>query len=180
MPRIRRLTVVAICLIALAGPTLAWTPTAEQETALATRIDSFRAAFEKGDFEAIMAVLPDRLMDVISAQAGVSAEQIKSAMAEMMAQVMAEVELESYSMELDDAQYLTTDSGMQYVLVPTRTRLKVNDMRVEALGYTLALEDEGKLYLLRIDDANQITLLQQAYPDFAGVEFPQGTQTVLE
>ena len=34
---------------------------------------------------------------------------------------------------------------------------------------------EAVLYLLRVNDARQLTIMRQVYPEFAGIEFPGGS-----
>jgi hypothetical protein len=45
---------------------------------------------------------------------------------------------------------------------------------------TLAIEDGGEWYLIRVEDAPQQALLREVYPEFVGVEFPAGTTRQLQ
>ena len=45
---------------------------------------------------------------------------------------------------------------------------------------TLALKDEGVWYMIRIDDQNQINMIRELWPEFAGVDFPLGTMEAAD
>ena len=45
---------------------------------------------------------------------------------------------------------------------------------------TLALQDDGLWYLVRIDSPQQVALLRAAYPEFTGVDFPSGSSTMVD
>jgi len=51
--------------------------------------------------------------------------------------------------------------------------------KVQSTNTTLALQDGGKWYLVRIDDASQKQLLVQAYPEFSNLSVPKGTTKVI-
>ena len=60
-------------------------------------------------------------------------------------------------------------------MIPTRTVVQTpGGTKLQSNTQTLTLEDGGKWYLIRIEDAGQIDLMRSVYPDFKGVTFPKG------
>jgi hypothetical protein len=67
-----------------------------------------------------------------------------------------------------------------WLLIPTWTEMTVEGAgRVRFETRTLALEDDGEWYLVRVEDAPQAAMLREVYPEFAEVEFPAGVVTRL-
>jgi hypothetical protein len=83
-------------------------------------------------------------------------------------------------MSLDSAEFLTTPTGRVYGLIPTQTVVQTpGGTQLQSNNQTLTLEDGGIWYLIRIDDAQQIELMRELYPDFKDVSFPKGTSKVI-
>ena len=163
-----------------AAPALAREVTEEDRGAVEVLIAQVDAAMEDGDMMAAMDVVPPALLDAMAEATGLSTEAMREAMEAALEQAMAEVEIVSSEMRLADAEEAETSEGRPYLLVPTETVMKVADQTLRNESDTLALEDGGAWYLVRIDDVSQIAMVQQVYPDFAGVEFPRGRMSVVE
>ena len=163
-----------------AAPALAREVTPEDREAVADLIEQVDAAMEDGDMMAAMDVVPPALFDAMAEATGLSPEEMREAMDAALEQAMAEVEIVSSEMRLDEAEAAETSSGRPYLLVPTETVMEAGGDTLRNESDTLALEDGGEWYLVRIDDINQIAMVQEVYPDFAGVEFPRGRMSVVE
>jgi len=140
------------------------------------RVADLNRMMAAGDMAGAMDVVPPRLFQTIAARAGVSEAEFRAAMREMIAAQMQSVSLVSYNMDMAAATPIRTpDDARTYLLIPTMTVMEVNGQRVKSTTSTLALEDEGEWYLIRVDDANQVALIRELWPEFAAVEFPVGT-----
>ncbi|MEQ9258561.1 MAG: hypothetical protein RIG84_05640, partial [Roseovarius sp.] len=63
-----------------------------------------------------------------------------------------------------------TSAGRTYALIPTSVELRKGEQpTVTANRETLAFEDAGAWYLVRLDSDDEMDLLYQAYPEFEGI-----------
>ncbi|KEJ88114.1 hypothetical protein [Sulfitobacter donghicola] len=154
---------------------------ADDRAAISTRITNFERAFSKGDTNGIIGVVPPRMIQSIAAKGGISETVLRREMAKSARRATQKVKVLSFGMALDQATFLTTPSGRPYGLIPTQTRIQApSGLTVQSNNSTLTVEDGGEWYLIRVDDAGQIELLREVYPDFQGVSFPKGTSKVIQ
>ena len=97
-----------------------------------------------------------------------------------MKAALAEVKVVSFGMDLAKAEHHELPSGQPYVLIPTETVMDAGDGKSVAKSHTLALLDGGAWYLLRVSEAEQVTIMRQVYPEFAEVEFPASSLEATE
>ena len=83
-------------------------------------------------------------------------------------QMMEGADVEMYEMDVAALRFAETPNGRAYALIPTRTRISVSGTAVENTSATLALEDGGAWYLMRLDAPQQIGIVIRAYPGLAG------------
>ncbi len=173
----KRLFAAAAVVAALATPVLAAEFTAEQREGLAARIESFDAAMKASDMSQVMDVVPPKVLDKIAANLNVTTEQLIEATQQQMDQVMKDVEIVSFGMDLEAAEFLETADGTPYALIPTETVMDMGEAggKLKASSSTLGLFDEETWYLVRVEDAQQVAILKEVYPAFADVEFPTGS-----
>jgi hypothetical protein len=70
---------------------------------------------------------------------------------------------------------MTPDHSRAYLLIPTETLIEWPDgRRIRNRNSTLSLKEDGRWYLVRIEQPQQILMLRETYPEFEGVEFPTG------
>ncbi|MCX7567039.1 hypothetical protein OS189_11870 [Sulfitobacter sp. F26169L] len=171
---IRTMLIAATMFIAAcAAP---YTLPANDRADIAARIASFERAFLRGDTNEIINVVPPRMITAIAAESGVSEKLLRREMAKVTREATSKIKVVSFGMALDQAKFLTTPSGRPYGLIPTQTIVQSPDgTKLQSNNNTLTLEDGGKWYLIRIDDARQIELMRKLYPDFKDVTLPKGT-----
>lgn len=172
-----RLFAATALVAALAAPTFAEEFTAEQLEGLETRIESFDAAMKASDMAQVMGVVPPKVLDKIAATFNVTTEQLIEATQQQMDQVLKDVKIVSFGMDLETAEFLETGDGTPYALIPTETVMDMGEAggKVKATSSTLGLLDEETWYLVRVEDAQQVAILKEVYPAFADVEFPTGS-----
>lgn len=173
----------AILLAALlATPAAGWARevTDADREAVSALVDQVDAAMRQGDLMAATDVVPPRIFSTMAERVGMPEEELMEAMRAAMEEAMAEVEVVSSEMRLEEATEAETSSGRPYLLIPSETVLRVGGEGLRNETMTLALEDEGSWYLVRIDDMQQIQMLREVYPDFEGVEFPRGRMSAVE
>lgn len=140
------------------------------------RVAELNRLASAGDMFGAFDVVPPRIIRTLSERAGVSEGEFRAAMRELVNTQMQGVNLVSFKVDLAAASTARTPNGARtYLLIPTSTVVQVGGGRVRVNTSTLALEDEGEWYLIRVDDANQVALIRELWPEFAPVEFPTGT-----
>ncbi len=175
------LAAAALSLSLLALPGLARDITAAESAALQTRVDAFSAAFASDDMKAVSSVIPPKIINAMAARFGMEPAQLIDAMSQAMEAAMQNVTIDHYAMDVEAATFGETSAGRAYFLIPTQTDMTVDGTtRIEATSQTLAFADEGVWYLVRIDDAQQVSFLTEVYPEFKGIGFPSGTTKILE
>lgn len=175
----RRLSfALAVCLAAT-GPATA--QTAPELASVRVAIEQFNAAFETGDYAVMLSAMPPRVLERIASRAGMSPEALLTQLEGQMAALMSQVTIEDFTMDVADATWGETTTGLTYALVPTETILRqAGAGRMRSETTTLALQEEDEWYLVRIDNAQQITMLRDAYPEFGDVTFPSGRTEILD
>jgi hypothetical protein len=157
-----------------------YTLPADDRADIAARIAGFERAFLNGNTNEIVSVVPPRMIASIANDAGVSEDLLRTEMAKLTREATRDVKVVSFGMSLDSAEFLTTPTGRVYGLIPTQTVVQTpGGTQLQSNNQTLTLEDGGIWYLIRIDDAQQIELMRELYPDFKDVSFPKGTSKVI-
>jgi hypothetical protein len=176
-----RLAALAFALLTLA-PLQARAFDDTEKAGMIAAVGDFGDAFQSGNYDAVFSYMPPKVLAAIASSAGVDEAALLEALSGEMAAVMAAVTLESFEMDTDAATYATTPDGSRdYALIPTETLMTVDNVgRARATSQTLAFTDAGDWYLVRIDDPQQVQILQAAHPEFAGIAFPSGTMEFIE
>ena len=167
---------VAALSLALAPPALAREVTEADRAEIAAVVGEFAEVVEIGDMPGLVGFIPPPMVTTIARANGMSEDALMEAMAFAMMQAMDGVSFESFEIDLAAAESGETPAGRPYLIAPTTSIMQVEGTgRVTATSTTLALEDEGRWYIARIDDASQLAVLRDTYPDFEGIDFPEGT-----
>lgn len=154
----------------------------KEKAALKTTIDDFQTALKRSDMPRVVDTIPPKILAAIGKDNKLDANKVREATIEAMTAVMKENKIESFSIDFDKAEYRELKSGEPYALLPTTTVVALggDKGRVQQKTHTLAMMDEGKWYLISIGDTPQLLMLRDVYPDFSGVEFPNGSMEVLK
>ncbi|MFM2390832.1 MAG: hypothetical protein RLZZ437_2387 [Pseudomonadota bacterium] len=156
-------------------------PDAER-AAITQRVDAFNAAFTGGDMAAVFDYMPGKILSSLAAQSGLSEEALMAAMKEQIEIAMETVTIDDFGMDMNAATWATTPDGSRgYAMIPTFTVMTVDGVgKMRSEGDTLSFEDEGKWFLVRVDDPSQVQLLTASYPEFTGVTFEPASLTAVE
>ena len=153
----------------------------KEKTALSATIAEFDAAMRASNFNRVVATVPPKVVTAIASKANVDVEKLRVMMVDLMKNMLKSVKIESFSMDTKGMEYKETPTGTPYALVPTETVVAAGDQgRFKQKSQTLALIDEGKWYLVRMSDLQQLVVVREVYPEFMNVEFPQGSMEVLK
>mgnify|MGYP001792734002 CR=1 FL=1 len=174
---------LAICVLAFAlvsGESVARDLSKGEEAALADRIESFGAAVRARDFDEVLAVMPPVMIDAVAQSTGMSADELRAAISQEMAELLKTRTLLNFSMSVENAEHRSLPDGTPYVLLPTRTVLEAEGRKIETSNHTLALMQNGDWYLVRLENSAQVKSFTDAFPEFSGQSFPTGTWRVLQ
>jgi hypothetical protein len=167
----------ALAVAVLAGPALAQEVTPEQRDALSARVEEFGAVMDSGDMAGLLAFTPPPVRATLAEMSGLSEQELTEAMRQASEAMLAGATIDDFGMDVEGATAAATPDGARtYLLVPTTTEVTVNGQgSLRTSSQTLALEDDGEWWLVRVEDPQQAMILAQAYPEFTGVAFPPAT-----
>jgi hypothetical protein len=150
-------------------------------TALTAEVANFGIQFNDGNMAAVFDYMPAKVIENLTAQSGLSQEELFAAMKSELDSAMSQVTINDFSMDMETATWqMTPDGSIGYALIPTTTNMSIEGMgKVNATGETLAFQEEDNWYLVRVDDASQSQMLVAAYPAFEGVTFTPGKMDVV-
>lgn len=160
-----RLAILAAALTA--APVFAETE-ADRE-AIAAGMDGLIEAVKAGEYGKTLTVLPPKMLSGLAQEAGISVDDMRDAADAAGASMMEQVTFESFDYKLDDARFDKT-AEREYALIPTSAVMTVMESSIKTSSDTLAMMDEGKWYLLRVETPEHIAQLVAAYPDMEGIE----------
>jgi len=156
----------------LATPAFAFD--ADDQTRLEQALDAYATSLETADYKAVVDALPPGVIELLSDQAKLSPETIRTSVTAQMATIMQSATVESFLMDVDTMTSGTTDAGTNYAFLPTTSRIAIADAPVqEANTLTLAVEDDETWHLMRIELEQHYIIFRAAYPDFADVPLPE-------
>lgn len=159
----------------LTTPALAFD--ASDQVRLEQALEAYATSLETADYRAVVDALPPGVIDLLSEQAKLSPETIRTSVAAQLATIMQSGKIESFDMDLGTMTSGTTGAGTNYAFLPTTAQVSVGDSPVqESSSITLAVEDDATWYLMRVELEQHYTIFRAAYPDFADVQLPEGLQ----
>ncbi len=181
MPNLFRALLIALSLtFAAAAPVAAQDVSPQDRATVAARFETQKDKVVAGDMSAAMDMLPPGVIEALAARYGVTPQQARDSARQMAAEVMRDVEVVEYRVDIDGADVRRTPDGTRtYLIVPLYMTLRLPGMTAKATSPALAFEVDGQWYLITVDQPEQADVLAEVYPEFRGVEFPKGTMEVV-
>lgn len=166
--RILLACLLAVCLAAGPMPAAAKSLSEAEQAALSETVDDFSKAMKGNDFKRVIATLPPRLIEKMSAQVGVPADQLRDMLAAQSAQVMGNATVEKFATDLSDLSAksgkMPDGSKVLYAFVPAEVVFTMGGKTHEAPQNLLALKDGEAWYLMRVQSDGHVKMLQDIYP----------------
>jgi hypothetical protein len=167
------------CALSLLAPSPGRALTDTEKAALQNAVENFTGAMRRNDFPTIVASsIPPRLLQLIAGKGDVPPDALRKSIVAQTEQIMSVVKIESFSFDFAAAQFKELPGGAPYVLIPTVTNMAVQGRQVTGKDQTLAFVEDGKWYLLRVANAQQSSMIREAYPEYQNVDFPLGTMEI--
>lgn len=92
-----------------------------EQDKLKTQIERFSAALNQQDFETVSRTVPPKIFEFIASDAGITVEQLRSALTAQMQMALAAVKITEFTMDTRAIRVGQTPDGTPYALVPTKT-----------------------------------------------------------
>jgi len=175
--RVAPVCAAVLVLAAMSGTAQSRSLNTVEKAALSTAVAALNTAMQNGNFDYVVGNMPPKMVHFFAANSNVPIDEFRQNVIRKFAEMKSSGVLESYVLDLSTAQTKELPNGMPYVLLPTTTIMQHEGKHYKSSYYTIALLDGGKWYTDRI--GKEMALLQ-AYPEFAGVEFPQGTTEIVD
>lgn len=174
-PLLPAIFALALC----AAPALAFDDS--DASAVRSKVADFESAVRSQNYSVFFDTIPPKMLDFIAEQAQLPPAELKAAMGAQIQTAMSSVTIEQFEIDLDAMETGDTSSGRGYAIIPTTSTVSVPNIgKTRSTNTTLALEDDGAWYLVRMDNPQQIAVLRSVYPDFEGIVFPQGTMEAVQ
>ncbi|NNL18885.1 MAG: hypothetical protein HKP37_09120 [Boseongicola sp.] len=146
----------------------------DEKTRLEATLAAYATSLETADYRAVVDALPPGVIELLSEQAKLSPETIRTSVAAQMSTILANAKVESFTMDINTMTGGTTAEGTNYAFLPTTSRIIVGDAPVqEAKTLTLAVEDNATWHLMRIELDQHYIIFRAAYPEFSDVPLPE-------
>lgn len=135
----------------------------QDETIIGQKMQIVEGSLKNGDVKPIFEVMPPKIFAAMGKDFDLTGEQMKDRMLKMAAHTTSQLDLSkaSYQYRLDKAKVLTSKSGRDYVIIPTKFTSNGSTVK----SHIVAVKDDNNWYVVRVDLPLHIKLLKQAYPD---------------
>lgn len=151
-----------------------------EKAAIADTVAAFGTAVADSDYEALFGMsVPPRLIAAIGKRFGATTNDLRQEVMKVMTAVMAAGKIEKFDMDANRMEYREDANGQPYALIPTTVTMVVGDKRAAFAGYTLAIHEENRWWLIRIED-KQLPILRAVYPELSNADFPKETMVITK
>ncbi len=151
---------------------LASQPTIVQKDELSRVVVDVNNAIKNGDFMPISRYMPERLYKEMAHRLNTTESALRSDFLQQLHKKFEGLPSGAYCLDKENIEYLQTDNGTLYALIPT-----VLEMKDHIIQYkTLAIFDKNQWYLIYGGQKTlQNPVFLEIYPDFIKVHLPMDT-----
>lgn len=148
------------------------TDAASLNRSLNVRIEQFEDIYNSGEIATLFDFTPPEVLSKILSSGNVTRAQLDSQIDQVWKMTMQTVEIGGFDLDKTAREIEFLDNGRPYKILPTSTNMKIkaNGSEIISESETLALIEDGEWYIVRLDEAAQIKIFRDAYPDFDGVD----------
>ncbi len=158
--------------LSVAKQILASEPETIQKTELSRLIIDVNNAVKNGNFAPISAYMPDRLYKEMARRLKTTEDNLRHSFLKQLRIQFESLPDGSYLLDETNIDYLQTDKGTFYALIPTMLEMKDRIIQYK----TLAIFDKTQWYLIYGGQKTlQNPIFLEIYPDFDRVHLPKET-----
>lgn len=142
------------------------------DQSLDQRLDAFETTFANGEMGDLVDFMPPKILETLLTQSGVSLAEMKKQLDAVWEQTTALVSINNFEITRDQTSVELASSGRPYKILPTQVEMKIHANKTDAVGIseTLAFFENGKWYILRLDEVQMVAIFENVYPDLADIE----------
>jgi hypothetical protein len=149
--------------------------------ALAAVVEQFSTDVRDTNVPGVLKVMPPKIWNYVKEKSKATDVQITAAISAAMKKSQEKIKIVGFSLNVAEATSHVLSDGGSYMLVPTETRMKTNAGELYVVRtQTLALLEDQKWYLVRINDVQQRKILGAVYPAFQTVQFPEEQTEIVK
>lgn len=173
-----RLVILAVFAVLSVLPVKAEPLSSSEQALLDKTRTQFVDALRDQDYDVIVSVIPPKVLEHIATSAGATSEQLLAELPKVMKQTMTGVTFgraDIATENLDASKSVLEGKEYAWGFAPSTFEMTINGQNWRSVGHTLALQEDGKWYLVRTSEAEKVKILRAIYPFFASVDFPAET-----
>ncbi|EJF80995.1 hypothetical protein [Bartonella doshiae] len=145
-------------------------PTRVQKTELSRLVVDVNNSVKNGDFAHISAYMPDRLYKEMAHRLNTTEDDLRKNLLEKLRIQFENLPADAYHLDETKIDYLQTNSGTFYALIPTKLETKDRIIQYK----TLAIFDKMRWYLIYGGQKTvQNPVFLEIYPEFNEVHLPK-------
>ena len=132
------------------------------------KLDKISKELLAGNFTTSMENTPERLWEWEAKNASTTPQKAKEITLQLLMNALKYIKIEKVEYDLENVKIGQTNTGRNYVIIPTKSIVSGQGKKVELNQKSLVFEDKNKWYIVNINERNK-HILKELYSDFKDV-----------
>ena len=132
------------------------------------KLDKISKELLAGNFTTSMENAPERLWEWEAKNASTTPQKAKEITLQLLMNALKYIKIEKVEYDLENVKIGQTNTGRNYVIIPTKSIVSGQGKKVELNQKSLVFEDKNKWYIVNINERNK-HILKEVYSDFKDV-----------
>ena len=132
------------------------------------KLDKISKELLAGNFTTSMENAPERLWEWEAKNASTTPQKAKEITLQLLMNALKYIKIEKVEYDLENVKIGQTNTGRNYVIIPTKSIVSGQGKKVELNQKSLVFEDKNKWYIVNINERNK-HILKELYSDFKDV-----------
>lgn len=132
------------------------------------KLDKISKELLAGNFTTSMENAPERLWEWEAKNASTTPQKAKEITLQLLMNALKYIKIEKVEYDLENVKIGQTNTGRNYVIIPTKSIVSGQGKKVELNQKSLVFEDKNKWYIVNINERNK-RILKELYSDFKDV-----------
>ena len=132
------------------------------------KLDKISKELLAGNFTTSMENAPERLWEWEAKNASTTPQKAKEITLQLLMNALKYIKIEKVEYDLKNVKIGQTNTGRNYVIIPTKSIVSGQGKKVELNQKSLVFEDKNKWYIVNINERNK-RILKELYSDFKDV-----------
>ena len=132
------------------------------------KLDKISKELLAGNFTTSMENAPERLWEWEAKNASTTPQKAKEITLQLLMNALKYIKIEKVEYDLENVKIGQTNTGRNYVIIPTKSIVSGQGKKVELNQKSLVFEDKNKWYIVNINERNK-HIVKELYSDFKDV-----------